>query len=29
MYLPGDFREDRTEVLHQTMRQIGAAIVVG
>ena len=29
MYLPNHFREDRIEVLHATMRQIGLATVVG
>ncbi len=29
MYLPRQFREDRIEVLHAAMREIGAAAVVG
>ncbi|MDP6871970.1 MAG: FMN-binding negative transcriptional regulator [Alphaproteobacteria bacterium] len=29
MYLPRKFREERKDVLHKTMREIGAAIVVG
>ncbi len=29
MYRPRKFSEDRTEVLHETMREIGAGIVVG
>ena len=29
MYLPAHFREDRVDILHETMRQIGLATVVG
>lgn len=29
MYVPKAFREDRTDVLHATMRDIGAAAIVG
>jgi transcriptional regulator len=29
MYVPRAFREDRTEVLHAAMRDIGAAAIVG
>lgn len=29
MYLPHKFREDRDDVLHKTMLEIGAAIIVG